>query len=45
MDAVHQVLDIPKGLEVCSLFALGYPDEARAQQERFEESRIHVIGD
>ena len=45
MDAVRQVLDIPKNLEVCSLFALGYPDEVREQQERFEENRIHVIED
>lgn len=45
MDAVRQVLDIPKELEVFSLFALGYPDEARVQQERFDENRIHVVGD
>ena len=45
MDAVRQVLDIPKNLEVFSLFALGYPDEIREQQERFEENRIHVIED
>ena len=45
MDAVRQVLDLPKNLDVFSLFALGYPDDARAQQERFEENRIHIIGD
>ena len=45
MDAVRQVLDIPKNLEVFSLFALGYPDEVKVQQERFEENRIHVIRD
>ena len=45
MDAVRQVLDIPKGLEAFSLFALGYPDEARAQQERFDENRIHIVGE
>ena len=45
MDAVRQVLDIPKELEVFSLFALGYPDEVKVQQERFEENRIHVVGD
>ena len=45
MDAVRQVLDIPNELKVFSLFAFGYPDEIKAQQERFEESRIHVIRD
>ena len=45
MDEVRQVLDIPKELKVFSLFALGYPDEVKVQQERFEENRIHVIGD
>lgn len=43
-NAVCHVLDIPKDLEVFSLFALGYPDEERVQQDRFEENRIHVIG-
>ena len=45
MNAVRQVLDIPKNLEVFSLFALGYPDEVKVQQERFEENRIHIIED
>ena len=45
MNAVRQVLDIPQNLKVFSLFALGYPDEVREQQERFEENRIHVIED
>ena len=44
MDSVRHVLNIPKELEVFSLFALGYPDEKRVQQDRFEENRIHVIG-
>ena len=43
MDAVRQVLNIPENFEVFSLFALGYPDEVRVQQERFEENRIHFV--
>ena len=43
MEAVHQVLGIPKGLEVFSLFALGYPDEEKVQQDRFDQKRIHII--
>ena len=43
MDAVRQVLNIPKNFEVFSLFSLGYPDEVRVQQERFEENRIHFV--
>ena len=44
MDAVRQVLDLPQDLEAFSMFALGYPDEEKVQQERFEQNRIHVIG-
>ena len=43
MEAVRQVLNIPNDLEVFSLFAPGYPDETRVQQERFEKDRIHVV--
>ena len=43
MDAVRNIVDLPNDLEVFSLFALGYPDEERAQQKRFEEERIHFI--
>lgn len=43
MDEVCNIVDLPNDLEVFSLFALGYPDEERAQQNRFEEERIHFI--
>lgn len=43
MDAVRKIVELPDDLEVFSLFALGYPDEERGQQERFEEERIHFI--
>lgn len=43
MKAVEKVLDIPEGLRAFALFSLGYPAEERAQQDRFEESRIHYV--
>lgn len=43
MDAVKQMLQLPDDVEVFSLFALGYPAEARPQQDRFDENRIHFI--
>ena len=41
MEHIHQILDLPENLAVFSLFALGYPDEEREQQDRFDPSRIH----
>ena len=43
MNLVHKILNLPKNLEVFSLFALGYPAETRPQQNRFEPERIHFI--
>ena len=43
MEEVRQMLGIPKNLKVFSMFALGYPAESRAQQDRFEPERIHFI--
>lgn len=43
MDKVREILDIPEDLEAFSLFPLGYPDEERKQQDRFDESRIHYV--
>lgn len=43
MNEVRRIVKLPDDLEVFSLFALGYPDEERAQQERFKEERIHFI--
>ena len=44
MDTVSQILDLPANVEPFSLFPLGYPAEARAQEDRFDERRIHYIG-
>ena len=43
MDQIHQILGLPENLSVFSLFALGYPDEQREQQDRFDPSRIHFV--
>ena len=43
MDAVREILGLPEALEAFSIFVLGYPDEERPQQDRFDESRIHFM--
>lgn len=43
MDKVREILDLPEEVEAFSLFPLGYPDEARKQQDRYDESRIHYV--
>lgn len=41
MKAVEKILDIPEGLRAFALFPLGHPAEEKAQQDRFDEGRIH----
>ena len=43
MEEVHKLLELPKEVEVFSLFALGYPAESRAQEDRFHPERIHFL--
>lgn len=43
MDKVREILDIPEDLEAFSLFPLGYPDETKEQEDRFDGSRIHYV--
>jgi nitroreductase len=43
MERVGKILDLPAGKMAFSLFPMGYPAEARAQQDRFDEQRIHYI--
>ncbi len=43
MDYVANVIDLPEGLEVFSLFPLGYPAQTKEQQDRFDEGRIHYL--
>ena len=41
MEYVEKVVGIPQDQRAFALFPLGYPDESRPQQDRFDESRIH----
>ena len=43
MNAVKEVLDIQEHLRAFALVPCGYPAEARAQQDRYEESRVHYV--
>lgn len=43
MQAVEKILNIPDNLRAFAIFPLGYPDETKEQQNRFEESRIHFV--
>lgn len=43
MKAVEEVVGIPAGQRAFAVFPLGYPAETRAQQDRFDASRIHEI--
>ncbi len=41
--AVREILGMPENLEPFALFPMGYPAESRAQQDRYDESRIHFV--
>ena len=43
MKAVEAILAMPDALRAFAIFPYGYPAEERAQQDRFEESRIHYV--
>ena len=43
MKAVEKIVGIPAGQHAFGIFALGYPDEERTQQDRFDQSRIHYV--
>lgn len=42
-DKVNKLLDLPEGLQSFALIALGYPDEVKEAQTRYEENRVHLI--
>lgn len=44
MKTVEKVLNLPDTVRAFGIFALGYPDETREQQDRFKEDRIHFAG-
>lgn len=41
MKEVEEIVGIPEDQRAFAIFPLGYPAEERAQQDRFDESRIH----
>ena len=43
MEAVAELLGLPKQLKVFAMIACGYPAEAKEQQDRYEESRVHYV--
>lgn len=43
MDKVSEILGLPDNVEPFSVFVLGYPAQAREQQDRYDESRIHFV--
>ncbi len=43
MRTVEEILALPEGQRAFALFPIGYPAEKRAQQDRFDLSRIHFL--
>lgn len=43
MEFVQNLLDIPDSLEPFAIIVIGYPDEFRNPQNRYDENRIHYI--
>ena len=41
MKEVEEIVGIPEDQRAFAIFPLGYPAEERAQEDRFDESRIH----
>ena len=43
MEAVRQVLNIPETLDAFAIIPCGYPEKVGAQQNRYEEARVHFV--
>ena len=43
MRAVEDIVQMPDSLEAFALFAVGYPDQIKEQQDRYDPDRIHYI--
>ena len=43
MAAVCRAIDLPEHLSAFALISCGYPAEVRAQQDRYDEKRVHYI--
>lgn len=45
MQIVREIVGIPEELEAFALIACGYPAKEQKQQDRYEETRVHYIGE
>ncbi len=43
MNAVKKVLGLPDSLVPFALIPVGYPKTVRPQQDRYDESRVHIV--
>lgn len=43
MKQVEEIVGIPEGQRAFAVFPVGYPAEAREQQDRFDPGRIHEV--
>lgn len=43
MQAVETLVPMPDHLEPFALFAVGYPDQIKKQQDRYDPARVHTI--
>lgn len=43
MKLIAEIVDMPDELEAFALIACGYPLKEQAQQDRYEEARVHYI--
>lgn len=43
MDNVRKILSIPEELEAFAIIPCGYPQQVKAQQNRYEKERVHYI--
>lgn len=43
MQAVEEIVGIPEGQRAFAVFPFGYPAQEKAQQDRFDEGRIHWL--
>lgn len=43
MEAVEKVLNIPDTLSAFAIIPCGYPAEEKAQQDRYDETRVHFV--
>ncbi len=45
MEKAREILEIPSHLYAFAFVACGYPAEEKKQQDRFDEARIHYVGE